>query len=60
MGWPILMPDMRAHGKSEGNISFGIRERHDVRTWLEYLEQRFEKKRISFLPEFPWAELPFF
>ena len=41
LGWPILMPDMRAHGKSEGSISFGIRERHDVRTWLEYLEQRF-------------------
>jgi len=37
----ILMPDMRAHGKSEGIISFGIRERHDVRLWVNEVLKRF-------------------
>lgn len=41
LGYPILMPDMRAHGKSEGIISFGIRERHDVRLWVNEVLKRF-------------------
>ncbi|MCM1046271.1 MAG: hypothetical protein NC417_12250 [Candidatus Gastranaerophilales bacterium] len=43
-GFPILMVDERAHGKSEGNvITFGIRERYDCKLWAEYAVDRFEK-----------------
>ena len=41
LGYSILMPDMRAHGKSEGDISFGLRERFDVAQWISYAVQRF-------------------
>lgn len=41
LGYSILMPDMRAHGKSEGDIAFGLRERFDVAQWLSYAVQRF-------------------
>ena len=36
------MVDQRAHGESGGRtITFGIRERHDVQTWLHYAADRF-------------------
>ena len=36
-GFGVLLIDQRAHGKSEGHeISFGTREREDVRRWVEY------------------------
>ena len=42
MGFNILMPDQRAHGKSEGHtISFGIKERYDCLSWAEYAAERF-------------------
>ena len=41
LGYSILMPDMRAHGKSEGDISFGLNERFDVAQWISYASQRF-------------------
>jgi len=35
LGFNILAPDARAHGKSEGNqISFGWREKDDYRRWI--------------------------
>ena len=38
----LLLVDQRAHGKSQGNtISFGIKERYDVVTWVQYALQRF-------------------
>ncbi len=41
-GLSILLIDQRAHGRSEGRVmTFGIRERHDVHTWVEYLTERF-------------------
>lgn len=41
-GWNILLVDQRAHGKSEGNtITFGIRERYDCLTWIDYVIRRF-------------------
>ena len=44
MGFNILMPDQRAHGKSEGRvISFGINERRDCLGWVKYLKNRFGK-----------------
>lgn len=41
-GQNTLVVDQRAHGKSEGGtITFGIRERRDCLTWIEYANQRF-------------------
>ncbi|MCM1039352.1 MAG: alpha/beta fold hydrolase [Ruminococcus sp.] len=41
-GYNILLIDERAHGKSEGNvITFGIKERHDCKLWVEYALERF-------------------
>lgn len=42
LGWNILTVFQRAHGESEGKyITFGIRERYDVRDWTLYLADRF-------------------
>lgn len=42
MGHNVLLIDQRAHGKSEGRtISFGILERRDVLSWVEYAIERF-------------------
>jgi len=42
LGFNILAVDQRAHGESEGKyITFGIRERFDVRDWATYLFDRF-------------------
>lgn len=41
-GYNILMPDQRAHGRSEGkDITFGISERHDCADWVDYVLDRF-------------------
>lgn len=38
----VLLVDERAHGKSEGRtITFGIKERLDVLSWVEYAVERF-------------------
>ena len=37
-----LLVDQRAHGKSEGKtISFGIKERHDCLSWINWARARF-------------------
>lgn len=42
MGHNLLLVDQRAHGRSQGRtISFGIRERYDVLSWVEYALDRF-------------------
>lgn len=42
MGHNLLLVDQRAHGKSEGRtIAFGIKERWDVLTWVDYAVKRF-------------------
>jgi len=49
LGLNVLMPYQRAHGKSEGMyITFGIRERHDVHKWIEFIN----KTKYSQLPIF--------
>lgn len=37
LGFNLLIPDQRAHGKSEGKyITFGVKESEDMLCWLEY------------------------
>lgn len=40
-GYNILMMDARAHGESSGDITFGIKERHDFKTWVDYSINHF-------------------
>lgn len=41
-GHNVLLIDHRAHGESEGHtISFGIVERFDILSWVNYLNNRF-------------------
>ena len=42
LGWNILAVTQRAHGESEGKyITYGVKERFDVRDWALYLTDRF-------------------
>ncbi len=42
-GANVLLTDQRAHGKSEGiNITFGVKERYDVYSWIGYIHSRFK------------------
>lgn len=42
MGFNVLAVDQRSHGRSEGKtITFGIHERKDCLTWINYAAKRF-------------------
>ena len=42
LGYNVLLPDMRSHGKSQGRvITLGVRERYDCLRWVEYVVKRF-------------------
>ncbi len=46
-GFNILVVDQRAHGRSAGHtISFGINERRDCLTWVNYINERFGKPPV--------------
>lgn len=46
LGHNLLLVDQRAHGKSQGStIAFGIQERRDVLTWVDYALERFGKEQ---------------
>lgn len=46
----VLIIDQRAHGSSEGKrMDFGLSERFDVRTWAEFLVERFGPEQDLFL-----------
>ena len=46
-GHAVLMIDERAHLQSGGRtITFGIRERHDLYGWIEYVSHRFPDRPI--------------
>ena len=50
LGHNLLLVYERAHGMSEGEaITFGIRERHDVVSWMNYLTERFGEQTEIFL-----------
>ena len=45
MGINVLAIDQRAHGNSEGHvITFGIWERRDCHSWIQYINERFGKE----------------
>ena len=45
-GYDVLIVDARAHGDSEGEYSgFGILDRFDCLSWIEYANERFDKKK---------------
>ena len=49
-GFNLLLADERAHGDSEGRyITFGVRERRDVYTWVCEMAQRFGREFPFFL-----------
>ena len=42
MGHNLLLVDQRAHGKSQGRtITFGVKERWDVLSWVDFALERF-------------------
>jgi len=46
-GHNVLLIDQRAHGKSEGKtISFGIKERHDCISWINYAKEIHPNSKI--------------
>jgi len=45
LGFDLLLPDQRAHGRSEGRfIGFGVLERRDCRTWAEEADRLWGEK----------------
>ena len=41
LGWNVLMPDQRGHGRSEGNyVGWGYDERLDVLSWVNWIARR--------------------
>ncbi len=43
LGFNILVPDQRCHGKSEGRyITFGVKESGDMLQWIAYHNQKME------------------
>ncbi len=49
-GFNILIPDQRAHGKSEGKyICYGVLERYDVLRWIEKLNVEHGSDKAVFL-----------
>ena len=49
-GYNVLLVDQRAHGKSGGKcLTFGIKERYDCLTWINYAVERFGAETEIFL-----------
>ena len=48
-GLNVLMVDMRSHGDSQGKlITFGVKERHDVLTWTNFVIENYSKEEKIF------------
>ncbi len=49
-GYNAILVDERGHARSRGRtITFGIKERRDVASWVRYAAERFGKERPLFL-----------
>jgi len=47
LGWNVLAPEHRAHGRSSGRyITMGSREKHDIIDWAEFLASGHPESRI--------------
>lgn len=47
LGMNLLIPDQRAHGKSQGKyITFGIKESEDMQQWIAYHNQELSQQPI--------------
>jgi pimeloyl-ACP methyl ester carboxylesterase len=46
-GYSVLLPDSRGQGLSQGSLSYGVREKDDVRHWFEWINLR-EKPNCVF------------
>ena len=50
LGFDMIVVDQRSHGLSEGKIiSYGVKERYDVVSWLEYAKERFGSEFAYYL-----------
>ena len=50
LGYNVVLPYQRAHGKSEGTyITFGVKERYDVRDWLLKVNEIYGDKLPLYL-----------
>lgn len=50
LGFNVLLVDQRAHGNSQGRtITFGVKERYDARSWVQYMVKRFGKEQKIYL-----------
>lgn len=46
-GFNVLLVDQRSHGRSEGRlITFGIKERYDVLSWVKLISEKYSAKNI--------------
>ena len=47
LGLNVLVVDQRANGESEGKlITFGIKERHDVVSWTDFINKKYSPKNV--------------
>lgn len=47
MGFNVLFPDLRGHGKSEGNyIGMGWDDRRDIISWINYINSNYANQQI--------------
>ena len=45
LGYNVLLPWQRSHGKSEGRyITYGVKERHDLKRWILYTNRHLGAK----------------
>lgn len=47
MGYGALLPDLRGHGSSQGEIGMGWPDRRDLLLWIRALHERYPAARIA-------------